>query len=489
MNTIPANQLVNVLPSVVGTGGSALSLNGVFLTTNESLPAKSVTPFATRDDVKTYFGVESDEYAAAAIYFKGFDDSNVKPGKIYFATYLATDVEAWTRGNSLNLNLAQLKALSGNLSIDIDGTTKTAANINLSAATSFANAASIIGTAINTIVTYDEFYKAFVIRSNSEVVSASTIDFATGTLAESLLLTKAKGAILSQGAAADTPASAMDNVTQKTQNWGTFTTLFEPDSEGKVAYAKWTNDQDQRYAYVMWDTDIQATQVDGESVGAYLTTMEFDGTIPVYGDLDKGAFVCGTAASIDFTEFNGRITFAFKGQAGIVPNVTDATMAQNLINNGYSFYGAFATATEQFNLFQNGQITGVWRWADAYINQIYLNAQLQQAILTMLKNIKSLPYNSDGYGLIRAACLDPIKAGLNFGSIRTGIPLSEEQKTEINSAAGMRVDDILTNVGWYLQILPAAAQVRGNRTSPPMKLWYTDGGSIQKINLASIDVM
>lgn len=489
MNTIPANQLVNVLPSVVGTGGSALSLNGVFLTTNESLPAKSVTPFATKDDVKTYFGIESDEYAAAAIYFKGFDGSNVKPGKIYFATYLATDVEAWTRGNSLSLNLAQLKALSGSLSIDIDGTTKTAANINLSAATSFANAATIIGTAISANVSYDEFYKAFVIRSNSEVVSASTIDFATGTLAESLLLTKEKGAILSQGAASDTPASAMDNVTQKTQNWGTFTTLFEPDSEGKVAYAKWTNDQDQRYAYVMWDTDIQATQVDGESVGAYLTTMEFDGTIPVYGDLDKGAFVCGTAASIDFTEFNGRITFAFKGQAGIVPNVTDATMAQNLINNGYNFYGAYATATEQFNLFQNGQITGVWRWADAYINQIYLNAQLQQAILTMLKNIKSLPYNSDGYGLIRAACLDPIKAGLNFGSIRTGIPLSEEQKSEINSAAGMRVDDILTNVGWYLQILPAAAQVRGNRTSPPMKLWYTDGGSIQKINLASIDVM
>lgn len=489
MNTIPANQLVNVLPSVVGTGGSALSLNGVFLTTNESLPAKSVTPFATRDDVKTYFGVESDEYAAAAIYFKGFDGSNVKPGKIYFATYLATDVEAWTRGNTLNLNLVQLKALSGSLSIDIDGTTKTAANINLSAATSFANAATIIGTAISANVNYDEFYKAFMIRSNSEVISGSTIDFATGTLADALLLTKDKGAILSQGAEADTPASAMDNVTQKTQNWGTFTTLFEPDSEGKVAYAKWTNDQDQRYAYVMWDTDIQATQVEGESVGAYLTTMEFDGTIPVYGELDKGAFVCGTAASIDFTEFNGRITFAFKGQAGIVPNVTDATMAQNLINNGYNFYGAYATATEQFNLFQNGQITGIWRWADAYINQIYLNSQLQLSILTMLKNLKSLPYNNDGYGLIRAACLDPIKEGLNFGSIRTGIPLSEEQKAEINSAAGMKIDEVLANVGWYLQIVPATAQIRGNRTSPPMKLWYTDGGSIQKIDLASIDVM
>lgn len=488
MNTIPANQLVNVLPSVVGTGGSALSLNGVILTTNESLPAKSVTPFATKDDVKTYFGIESEEYAAAAIYFKGFDGSNIKPGKIYFATYLATDVEAWTRGNSLNLTLVQLKALSGSLSIDVDGVTKTAASINLSAATSFANAATIIGTAISSNVTYDEFYKAFVIRSGISGID-SVIGFATGTLAAALLLTQENGAILSQGADADTPATAMDNVTQKSQNWGTFTTLFEPDSDNKVAFAEWNNEQELRYAYVMWDTDIQATQVDGQSVGAYLTTLNIDGTIPVYGELDKGAFVCGTTASIDFTEFNGRITFAYKGQAGIVPNVTDTTMAQNLLANGYSFYGAYATATEQFNLFQNGQITGVWRWADTYINQIYMNSQLQLSILNMLKNIKSLPYNADGYGLIRAACLDPIKEGLNFGSIRSGIPLSEEQKSEINNAAGKRVDDILTNVGWYLQILPATAQVRGNRTSPPMKLWYTDGGSIQKINLASIDVM
>jgi len=488
MNTIPANQLVNVQPSVVGTGGSALSLNGVLLTANEVLPTKSVTPFSTLEDVKTYFGIESEEYSAAAIYFKGFDKSNIKPGKIYFATYIATDLEAWLRGNSLSLTLSQLKALSGSLTIVIDGSTKTAASINLSAATSFANAATIIGTAISSNVVYDESYKAFVIRSGTSGVD-SKIEYATGTLATSLLLTEQSGALISQGADADTPATAMDNVTQKTQNWGTFTTLFEPDSDNKVAFSTWANDQEQRYTYVMWDTDTQATISGGESVGAYLTTLEYDATIPVFGDVDKGAFVCGMIASIDFTEFNGRITLAFKGQSGLVPNVTNATMAQNLMNNGYNFYGAYATATEQFNLFQNGQITGKWRWADAYINQVYLNSQLQQAILTMLSNIKSLPYNNDGYGLIRAACLDPIKAALNFGSIRTGIPLSDAQAAEVNNAAGLKIDGILTDVGWYLQILSASAQTRGNRTSPPMKLWYTDGGSIQKINLPSIDVM
>jgi len=31
--------------------------------------------------------------------------------------------------------------------------------------------------------------------------------------------------------------------------------------------------------------------------------------------------------------------------------------------------------------------------------------------------------------------------------------------------------------------------VRGQRKSPPVKLWYMDGGSIQQITLASIAVL
>ncbi|WP_367575649.1 DUF3383 family protein, partial [Serratia liquefaciens] len=66
------------------------------------------------------------------------------------------------------------------------------------------------------------------------------------------------------------------------------------------------------------------------------------------------AFVCGAAASIDFEATNGRITFAFRGQGGLVAGVTTATVASNLIANGYNFYGAYATANQQFREFQNG---------------------------------------------------------------------------------------------------------------------------------------
>ena len=200
------------------------------------------------------------------------------------------------------------------------------------------------------------------------------------------------------------------------------------------------------------------------------------------------AFICGTTASIDFTATGGRITYAFKGQTGIVPQITDASVAANLTGNGYNFYASYATAAQGFNMLQTGKISGTWKWIDAYVNQIYLNSQFQLALMVLLTSVKSLPYNQQGYGMIRGALQAPIVEGLNFGSIQPGVALSQAQAASVNSAAGAKISDTLQNVGYYLQILPASAQTRGNRASPPMTFWYTDGGSIQKLNLASIDI-
>ncbi len=215
----------------------------------------------------------------------------------------------------------------------------------------------------------------------------------------------------------------------------------------------------------------------------------YDGVIPVYPDADTAAFICGTAASIDFNQQKGRITFAYKGQSGMTAQVTDETIATDLATNGYNFYGAYATATERFVMLQKGSMPGQWSWIDPYVNQIYLNSQLQLALMSLMTQVKSLPYNNQGYGLLRAACQDPIDQALNFGSIRPGIPLSNAQRAEINADADADVATTIETQGYYLQILPATTQTRGERGSPPMTLWYTDGGSIQQINLASIDVM
>ena len=491
--TIPASDIVVVNPGVVGSGGNPLALNGVILSTNALLPTAAVRSFASADAVKAFFGAASAEYAIAQVYFLGFDNSTIKPGTLYFSPYVNTARAAWLQSGNLSaMTLTELQALSGVLTVTIDGVAKTSSSINLATATSFSDAASKIDAGFvsgDVAVTWNAVNSTFLFTSPTTGV-ASTMSFATGTLSAGLMLTSATGAILSQGADADTPATAMDAVKAATQNWVDFMTMWEPVIEDKEAFAVWTNAQNQRYMYVCWDTDAQAI-VNGSTTcfGAIAKSLQYDGVVPVYNTKELAAFMLGTVASIDFSRLNGRITSAFKSQSGFVPTVTDQQIAANLLENGYSFYGAYATANDQFNFLYNGQMSGKWSWVDTFVDQVYLNAQFQLALLSLLTTVKSIPYNESGYSLIRAAMIDPISQALNFGSIRTGITMSAQQKAVVNQAAGLDVSTIIEQQGYYLQILDPGAQVRGNRGTPVINFWYTDGGAVQKITVASIDIM
>jgi len=490
--TIPASEIVQVNPGVISAGGNPLALNGMILTSNAYIPTNTVQGFVSSDAIKAFFGPASAEYAIAPNYFLGFDNSTIKPGVLYFAPYLGSNRAAWLQsGNMAGVSLATLKALSGTLVVTVDGTVQTSTTIAPSTATSQSDVATAIQTAFGGAVhcTWDAVKSVFILKSTT-TGALSTITYATGTLNTALMLTAATGAILSQGDVADTPTTAMDSAKAKTQNWCTFTTMWEPLIADKEAFAAWTNAQNQRYAYVPWNTDAQAI-VNGSTTcfGVVAKGLEYNTVCPVYNTLALAVFVLGTVASIDYSRTNGRITSAFKSQAGLSATVTDDQTAANLLENGYSFYGTYATANDQFTFFYNGHVTGDWLWLDTFVNQVFLNAQLQLALMSLLTNVKSIPYNESGYALIRAAMQDPINQGLNTGIIRTGVVLNEAQKAEINSAAGKDVATIIQNLGYYLQILDPGAQVRGLRGTPVINFWYTDGGAIQKISLASIDII
>lgn len=488
--SIPASAIVQVNPGVIGAGGSALVLNGVILTNDKAVPIGSVQPFSSADAVGAFFGSTSTEKKLADIYFQGRDNATLLPSRLLFSQYPNAAVSAYTRGASVAaLKLSDLQALSGTLSITVDGTVKTSSAINLSAATSFSNAATIIQAAFTTpnfAVSYDAQRAAFVFTSNT-TGAPSTVGYVSGTLAAGLMLTQATGAVLSQGAAAATPAAAMDAIKAATLNWVAFMTAFEPVTADKMAFAAWVNGQNKRFIYAGWDTDITATQAGNTtSFGAQCNTLNYDGVVPIYGDNTLAAFVLGMTASIDFTRREGRITYAFKSLAGLVASVTDQTIAANLDANGYNFYGQYATANDGFTFFYPGSVTGKYKFLDEYVNAIWLNNQLQLALMTLLTSVNSVPYNNQGYALIDAACMDPVNDAINFGAIRAGVPLSSQQAANVNNAAGLAISNVLGTRGWYLQILAATAQVRGARQSPPITLWYMDGGSVQQIVMASI---
>ena len=141
--SIPASNIVQVNPGVLDAGGQALVANGLMLSADPATPIGQALPFGNALDVAAYYGATSPEATLANVYFAGFDNATLLPSLLYFAQYNAAAVGGWVRSGSLaGMTLAQLQALTGTLTFTVGGSVKTSSAINLSAATSFSNAAT-----------------------------------------------------------------------------------------------------------------------------------------------------------------------------------------------------------------------------------------------------------------------------------------------------------------------------------------------------------
>ena len=494
-SSIPASELVNSIPSVLGVGGTPQSTNGLFVTNNITIPIGTVQEFPDAAAVEAWFGANSNQAALANVYFGGYIGGSAVPGLLYFTQYNTTAVAGYMRGGSLaSLTLTQLQLLSGTITVALNGTSTTSAAINLSSATSFSDAATLIqaglqaGTPTNTAtVTYDALQNAFVITS-STTGAGSSVGYGTDTsLSPSLFFTQATGAVLSPGAAASTPAATMAAAVQANSNWTTFTTDYNATPTDMLAFAAWANTTTNK-VYIGYDNSTAPTEGSApSSFGAQVAT--YNGVIALYNPSGLvAALIAGITASLNFNAKNGRITYAFKGQAGLVPDVTTATAAQNLIANGYNFYGQYATSSQQFQFLQPGSISGNWKWIDSYVDQIYFNSLFTADLLTFLSQIGAVPYNSAGYALVAESLSSAIKQMGDFGAYVTGVSLSGTQIAAINAQVGTNVAPQLTANGYYLQVSDPGPTARANRQSPIVNFYYTDGGSIQQISINSVEV-
>ncbi len=343
-------------------------------------------------------------------------------------------------------------------------------------------------------VSYNAQLNSFVVWS-ATTGTTSTMAFPSGTLAVSLGFPQAQGGVISQGAAAMTPATAMPAITAVTLNWGGFMTSFNASTADKIGFAQWNSAQNNRFGYVMWDDNVTALNTTDASVLPTIIADGYANVVPVYCDpvadptALAAAMVLGTMASINFAQKNGRITFAFKYQAGVPASVTTDQQYANLKANQWNAVCAVATANQGFTFLAPGTVTGKYGFFDVLCNEIYLNSQFQLQIVTMMASVGSLPYNNEGINLQRSACMGPINSFINFGGIQKGVALDPLQAAAVNAAAGVAIDKVLTNHGFYLQILQPSAAVRAVRGSFITNLWYMDGGSVQQITMASIAII
>jgi hypothetical protein len=184
-STIPASQYVNIIPSVIGAGATGVDLIELMLTKSTRVPIGSVLSFPTLASVQSYFGAASTEAASAAVYFAGYAIATQLPNALLFAQYPTGNVGAYLRGGNISsLTLTQLQAISGVLTVTIDGTAHTSSSINLSSATSFSSAAQLVTTALGltgpTVATMTAAFGATFTASGSS--TNLTVTSVTGTI-------------------------------------------------------------------------------------------------------------------------------------------------------------------------------------------------------------------------------------------------------------------------------------------------------------------
>jgi hypothetical protein len=450
------------------------------------------------------------ESQMAAVYFNGCTSSTIKPTALLMARYVTAGGSvgstylgsaAWLRGAAVTLAAVQ-GVTSGTIALTINGLLCTSSALNLSSASSLSNAASLIqtafssafiGAALGTTVSWNGLAGGFVIQSAANVTittcAGTSITAATGTPAAVLGLTAAQ-ATISAGSAVSVPGTFMSALILQTTNWAGFSTCFEPSATDKALFSAWNSGTGGQFAYVPYDSDttIVSTNASTTCISRVASLNNYGGTCAVYQDPNAAAFVLGWIASINFNAVAGSSAIAYKSGTGITPSITDPTSFANAIANETNFYGQWATANSTFTLFYNGNISGPFNWIDSYVNAIWLNSALQLALINTFQVMNTIPYTNAGYATIRAACKSTLDLALANGVIDRGVALTSTQANAVDTASGLIIDPVLATTGYYLLVLPATGTQRANRTSPPCTLWYMDGGSVNQLNLASIDV-
>lgn len=501
---IPASQDFSVKPGVVPAGGSTLTLNGALLTNGLLPPIGQYPSFPSVDEVVDYFGPGSNEALFAGIYFSGFSGSTRLPGALVVAQYPTAAVAGYLLGGPLpSLTLTALQAINGSLDLSIDGTPYTS-TVNLAAATSFSNAAALIETAIgHGVVTWNSNLECFQIAS-STTGAASSVTFATGTAAAPLGLTAATAAVVSPGVAAPTsttPSTFLEAMVSGVMGWAGFSTTFDPGLAVREEFAQWANARPyQDFVYWEWNSDPNTAISDPETLplSAVALQSQWNGTVYSYDPTNPmllGAFAMGVAASLNFQQGKGRCTWKFRSNTQLTPGVTDQGVLNNVIANGANCYARFATKTAFQDYYTPGQIPGEWDWVDEFVDQIWLNDSLQAALVAGVKAANAVPYNAEGSATLSSFCAPVIAQFGAFGGYAAGVQLDAEQAATVNAQAqaasgnpNLQIDAQLSTQGYYLLFGAASSAVRQARQTPPCWFWYTDGGSVQQIQLNSIDV-
>ena len=430
-------------------GGAAVRQRDLILrlfSSDTRVPAGVVIEMDTADDVKTYFGESSPEYARALFYF-GFVSKNITaPNKISFARWAETAAAPRIYGATKTFTLSQFTGITtGSFKPTLGAYTSDLTGLNFSAAASLAAVAAIIQTAIQAItaggaqwtaatVTYNATARKFeLVGGSTGLAPVAVAAAATGAPIAGVLGWDATG-VFSPGVAAAEPSSDFSASVAVSNNFATFNFIDSITLEQATEVAAVNDPYNVSFMFLLRVLEADAAAYYGalsgfSGVGVTLAPDEDE-----FPELLPAAILAAT----DYSRRNSVQNYMFQ-QATLSPSVETNAVADAMDAARVNYYGRTQTAGTFIQFYQRGVLMGLATDPvdmNTYANEIWLKDAVGTAIMSLLLSLARVPANATGRGQLLAILQSVVEQALFNGTISIAKPLNTTQKLFIGNLTG-----------------------------------------------------
>lgn len=479
-----------------GVGGNSpvrqRDLIGRLFSSNELIPPASFLEFDNVDDVLTYFGSTSDEYKRAAFYFGWISKNITRPRKISFARWVETAVAPMVFGAVKTQPLAAYTAVTaGTFSLTLGATTHTIGPMNFSSATSLADVAAIIQTAIRTntgaqwtaaTVVYNATRGSFDFEGGVAGAAAIAVAAGTGGSDVAAQLGWLTGAILCDGSAVETVTNTLSASADSSDNFGSFLFVSALSSDEIEEAAIWNDAQNNKFIFCSPVSSANASAYSAALIGYSGVALTLSDVSGEYPEMVPMIILAAT----DYNKRNAAQNYMFQ-QFTLTPGVTTTTVSNSMDNLRVNYYGRTQTAGQFIDFYQRGVLMGLATDAvdqNTYANEAWLKDAAGSKIMELLLSLSRVSANNTGKSQLQATLQSVIDLGLFNGSISVGKPLTTTQKLYIGQLTG---DDLawhqVQNSGYWVGVTFETVTTVDGRTEykAVYSLIYSKDDAIRKV--------
>jgi len=459
---ISFKKYINITSGVGGTSNvGQRSLCGRIFSRNNLIPSTSVLEFTSAEDVGTYFGTNSEEYARASNPYFSFISKNITtPQLLSFAYFEKDGSPPIIYGDKSSKSVIPFQFISdGTLSITIGAVNNTISSLDFTSVLTLSDVASIIQTELRAtypsdtmwsacFVTYEPIRGSFNFQGGDQGYAEITVNpieaftDISGLLGWVTPIGNGSGTILSGGSGILTTTDILTASSDVSNNFGSF--VFTTDLIANSLTladleeaASWNDLQNVMYKFMLPVTPANAAAWSSAFIGYSGTCLTL---VPsnVVTEFQEMADMTILAAT-DYNARNSTQNYMFQTNFTFTPTVTD-TPTSNLYDSlRINYWGNTQNAGNIISFYQRGVLTGSQtdpQDSNVYSNEQWFKSAASSALMSVLISLPKVSANEQGISQILATLDSVIQQSLTNGTISVGKPLTNTQILFINSVTG-----------------------------------------------------